>query len=149
MLFCPVLHLIAGLKIESGCQWKWKRVRKTECQCEPITGSVIQDSKSRTGWLKQRLSPAIFSALLKGLPSILTLLFYLFTQHINSPPFFLLLIYPLLPCSSDSWAQATTGTPWLSLGSLIMQMALLCLRRPHAQEGFKKERERHLAPLCC
>lgn len=28
VLFCPVLHLIAGLKIESGCQWKRKRVIK-------------------------------------------------------------------------------------------------------------------------
>lgn len=56
--------------------WKWKRVRKPECQCEPICSSVIQHSKSCTGCLKQRLSPAMFSAFLKGLPSTLTLLFY-------------------------------------------------------------------------
>lgn len=62
VLFCPVLHLITGLKIESSHQWQWKRVRKTECQCASVTDSVIQDSKSCTGWLKQTLSPATFSA---------------------------------------------------------------------------------------
>lgn len=28
VLFCPVLHLIVGMKMESGHQWKWKRARK-------------------------------------------------------------------------------------------------------------------------
>lgn len=63
--------------------------------------------------------------------------------------FFLVLISPLVPCSSDSCAQATAGTPRLPLGFPRVQVALLCLHRPHAQEGFKKEKERHLAPRRC
>ena len=95
VLFCPVLHLITCRKIESGHQWIRKRVRKTECQCEPVTCSVIRGSKSCTGQLKRTapsycLCPSERSPLHTNLRFWLIYLTYKFTLF-----FFFSLISPL------------------------------------------------------